>query len=207
MRICLYCHNRHMGNHVYQIWYKICMFAEIKTLVKFICIPPLGRAPNPIINNTITCSLPLLSHRYTILRISVSLKLISFLAETQARGATSFRKGWKGKKPLFPFRLLPPRSVPCAQAGESPGKPPSLLPGKHRRAEQRARSPLAGATSHPQNRSSAAHLSWSPHSLLKGETVQPHHSAQTCLFPGCLTVSWSDRRTARRCGLVFFFPL
>lgn len=107
MCIRLYCHSRYMEYHVYQIWYKMCTFAEIKTLVTFICIPPLGKAPNSMINNTLTCSLPLHCHRYTILRISVSLKLISFLTESQASSPTSFWEAiWynlaeKAKGPCF----------------------------------------------------------------------------------------------------------
>lgn len=68
----MYCYRRHMGNQVYQIQYKICMFAEMKTSVKFIRIPFLGKAPDPTINNTIPCSLSLLCHRYAILSICFS---------------------------------------------------------------------------------------------------------------------------------------
>lgn len=74
MSLCVYCHRRHMGNRAYQIGYKLCMLAEIKTLVKFICILSLGKVPNSTINNIIPCSLSVLSHWYVILSISSFFK-------------------------------------------------------------------------------------------------------------------------------------
>lgn len=92
MSVCVYCHRRHMGNHAYQIWYKLCMLAEIKTPVKFICILSLGKAPNSTINNIIPCRLSVLCHWYMILTISGFKNLISSLTETQISSPTFLQK-------------------------------------------------------------------------------------------------------------------
>ena len=143
--MCTYCHRRHVENHVYQTWYKICMFAKMKTPVKFICILSLGKAPKCTINTTIPWRLSLLHHRHVTLRISVPLKLISSLTETQATSPTFLQKDiwykWTKRKKV-PISSETSSFKKCGLCqGTLLGKPPSLLPGRSRRAEQTARSP------------------------------------------------------------------
>lgn len=200
MCMCMYCYRRHMGNHVYQIQYKICMFAEIQTSVKFIRILFLGKAPDPTINNTIPCSLSLLCYRYTILSISVSLKLISSLTETQASSPTFHQKDIWYKRPkrkkvpvsfeTFSFKKCVPWLVRKTTISAPWREHDSRADSKESPCRESAAVLKPGVWQH-----TSANLTTSGQ---KERSFQPHHSAQNQLLPGYLAVSWTDRWTTRK---------
>lgn len=154
MSLCVYCHRRHMGNHAYQIWYKLYMLAEIKTPVKFICIMSLGKAPNSTINNIIPCSLSVLCHWYVILSISGFCKsyLLPYRNPSQQPYFPSesylIQVDQKEKRAPFPLQPSPSKSEVCALACELLWKPPPLLPRQGReQSRQQGIIPLQRASS------------------------------------------------------------